>query len=171
MHQGRRRLSRYRFAHALFQQYLYNDLSPGECRLLHEEIAAVLEELRTALFLRKGDVRKARKHLDLARGLNPNLRGAKRLEPFLLFAEEEYGQARKRAQRWMEDYPDDRAVDAVLVRALLKLGWWDLAALRLAAWPRLHPEALTELLDLWEEVEEVRATSALAPEGLVLAGR
>jgi adenylate cyclase len=44
---GRRRLSRYRFAHALFQQYLYNDLSPGECRLLHEEIARVMEELYT----------------------------------------------------------------------------------------------------------------------------
>jgi tetratricopeptide (TPR) repeat protein len=42
---GRRRLSRYRFAHALFQQYLYNDLSPGECRLLHGEVASVLEEL------------------------------------------------------------------------------------------------------------------------------
>jgi tetratricopeptide (TPR) repeat protein len=42
---GRQRLSRYRFAHALFQQYLYHDLSPGECRLLHREVAGVLEEL------------------------------------------------------------------------------------------------------------------------------
>jgi class 3 adenylate cyclase/tetratricopeptide (TPR) repeat protein len=42
---GRQRLSRYRFAHALFQQYLYNDLSPGESRLLHKEVAAVLEKL------------------------------------------------------------------------------------------------------------------------------
>jgi predicted ATPase/class 3 adenylate cyclase len=42
---GRRRLSRYRFAHALFQQYLYNDLSAGERRLLHGEIAEVLEEI------------------------------------------------------------------------------------------------------------------------------
>ncbi len=41
----RQRLSRYRFAHALFQQYLYNDLGPGERRLLHREIALVLEEL------------------------------------------------------------------------------------------------------------------------------
>ncbi|RME42553.1 MAG: hypothetical protein D6791_17465 [Chloroflexi bacterium] len=38
-------LSRYRFAHALFQRYLYNDLSAGERRLLHGEIAEVLEEL------------------------------------------------------------------------------------------------------------------------------
>jgi len=39
------RLSRYRFAHALFQQYLYNDLSAGERRMLHRQIAVVLEEL------------------------------------------------------------------------------------------------------------------------------
>jgi ABC-type oligopeptide transport system substrate-binding subunit len=38
-------LSRYRFAHTLFQRYLYNDLSAGERRLLHGEIAEILEEL------------------------------------------------------------------------------------------------------------------------------
>jgi tetratricopeptide (TPR) repeat protein len=38
-------LQRYRFAHQVFQRYLYNDLSPGERRLLHREIAEVLEEL------------------------------------------------------------------------------------------------------------------------------
>ncbi|HSR33779.1 MAG TPA: AAA family ATPase, partial [Anaerolineae bacterium] len=38
-------LSRFQFAHALFQQYLYNDLGAGERRLLHGEIAKVLEEL------------------------------------------------------------------------------------------------------------------------------
>jgi len=38
-------LQRYRFTHQLFQRYLYNDLSPGERRLLHKEIADVLEEL------------------------------------------------------------------------------------------------------------------------------
>jgi ABC-type oligopeptide transport system substrate-binding subunit/DNA-binding SARP family transcriptional activator/predicted Ser/Thr protein kinase len=42
---GRQRLSRYRFGHVLFQQYLYNGLSLGERRLLHGEIAALLEEL------------------------------------------------------------------------------------------------------------------------------
>ena len=41
----RQRLSRYRFAHALFQQYLYNDLGDAERMLLHGEIAGVLEEL------------------------------------------------------------------------------------------------------------------------------
>jgi ABC-type oligopeptide transport system substrate-binding subunit len=42
---GDQRLSRYRFAHALFQRYLYNSLSEGETMLLHREIAEVLEEL------------------------------------------------------------------------------------------------------------------------------
>jgi ABC-type oligopeptide transport system substrate-binding subunit len=38
-------LSRYRFVHALFQHYLYSELSAGERRLLHKAIAEVLEEL------------------------------------------------------------------------------------------------------------------------------
>ena len=42
---GRQLLFRYQFTHALFQQYLYEGLSGGERRLLHGEIAAVLEEL------------------------------------------------------------------------------------------------------------------------------
>jgi ABC-type oligopeptide transport system substrate-binding subunit/DNA-binding SARP family transcriptional activator len=42
---GSNLLSRYKFAHVLFQQYLYNDLSVGERRLLHGEIADILEEL------------------------------------------------------------------------------------------------------------------------------
>ncbi len=42
---GGRFLSRYQFAHALFQQYLYNGLSVGERRLLHGEIAVALEGL------------------------------------------------------------------------------------------------------------------------------
>jgi oligopeptide transport system substrate-binding protein len=42
---GRHLLSRYRFSHTLFQQYLYNDLSQSERQLLHGDIAAILEEL------------------------------------------------------------------------------------------------------------------------------
>jgi ABC-type oligopeptide transport system substrate-binding subunit/DNA-binding SARP family transcriptional activator len=42
---GGHSLSRYRFAHALFQQYLYNGLSGGERRLIHRATAEVLEEL------------------------------------------------------------------------------------------------------------------------------
>jgi tetratricopeptide (TPR) repeat protein len=38
-------LSRFRFTHALFQEYLYQTLSPGERRLLHGEVAVALESL------------------------------------------------------------------------------------------------------------------------------
>jgi oligopeptide transport system substrate-binding protein len=38
-------LSRFRFTHTMFQQYLYNAFSPGERRLLHGAIATVLEDL------------------------------------------------------------------------------------------------------------------------------
>jgi DNA-binding SARP family transcriptional activator len=38
-------LSRYRFAHALFQTYVNGRLSPGERRLLHSEVGAALEAL------------------------------------------------------------------------------------------------------------------------------
>ena len=38
-------MTRYRFTHAPVQQYLYTDLSAGERRLLHAEIAPALEAL------------------------------------------------------------------------------------------------------------------------------
>lgn len=41
---GSKVLTRYRFSHHMFQRYLYNDLGVGERRLLHGEIAAVLED-------------------------------------------------------------------------------------------------------------------------------
>ena len=42
---GKRYISRYRFAHALYQEYVYTRLSPGEKRLLHNQIGAALERL------------------------------------------------------------------------------------------------------------------------------
>ncbi len=38
-------LARFAFAHTLFQQYLYHNLSAGERRLLHRQVAAALEAL------------------------------------------------------------------------------------------------------------------------------
>ena len=38
-------LSHFRFSHHLFQRYLYNDLSAGERRILHREVAQTLTEL------------------------------------------------------------------------------------------------------------------------------
>ncbi|MCP5009484.1 MAG: AAA family ATPase, partial [Aestuariibacter sp.] len=40
-----RRMSRYRFSHALFQDYLYKRLSNGERRLMHGDVATALEKL------------------------------------------------------------------------------------------------------------------------------
>ncbi len=42
---GTQTLSSYRFSHALFQQYLYSGLGAAERRLLHGEVAEVLEAL------------------------------------------------------------------------------------------------------------------------------
>jgi len=42
---GKQYLSQYRFSHVLFQQYLYDELSAGERRILHDEIAETLESL------------------------------------------------------------------------------------------------------------------------------
>lgn len=41
----REKLARYQFAHALFQQYLYEEVSGGERRVLHGEVARVLEQV------------------------------------------------------------------------------------------------------------------------------
>jgi ABC-type oligopeptide transport system substrate-binding subunit/transcriptional regulator with XRE-family HTH domain len=42
---GNQVISHYRFSHGLFQEYLYGELSPGERRLLHGEVAWALENL------------------------------------------------------------------------------------------------------------------------------
>ncbi|HEX9869732.1 MAG TPA: AAA family ATPase, partial [Candidatus Tectomicrobia bacterium] len=42
---GGRRLARYQFVHALFQQFLYQELGDAEKRLLHGEVAHALEHL------------------------------------------------------------------------------------------------------------------------------
>lgn len=42
---GKLRLWHYRFGHVLFQKYLYDELSRGERRLLHSDVARILEEL------------------------------------------------------------------------------------------------------------------------------
>lgn len=74
---GARILSRYRFGHHLFQRYLYNELSAGERRLLHREVADALETLYNGQldeitvqlaqhYLEAGDTAQALSHLVLA---------------------------------------------------------------------------------------------------------
>lgn len=45
IHTRQRTLSRYRFGHVLFQEYIYGRLSPGERRLMHGDVATALEKL------------------------------------------------------------------------------------------------------------------------------
>jgi tetratricopeptide (TPR) repeat protein len=45
VHASRGRVARYRFGHALFQDYVYKRISRGERRLLHREVGAALESL------------------------------------------------------------------------------------------------------------------------------
>jgi tetratricopeptide (TPR) repeat protein len=70
-------LSRYRFVHVLFQRYLYNELSPGERRLLHGDTGVILEMLysdqvgeiavQLAWHFQEGNIpEKARQYLQLA---------------------------------------------------------------------------------------------------------
>jgi adenylate cyclase len=42
---GGKRLWHYRFGHVLFQKYLYDELSKGQRRLLHSDVARILESL------------------------------------------------------------------------------------------------------------------------------
>jgi adenylate cyclase len=80
-------LSRFQFAHALFQAYVYNSLSTGERRLLHGEVGATLEglygdrsdEIAVSLahhFIEAGQADKAAEYLvragDQARGAYAN---------------------------------------------------------------------------------------------------
>lgn len=71
------RMSRYRFGHVLFQEYIYKRLSPGERRLLHGDVATALERLYEGQlddmavqlghhFHKAGDYRRALQHLSVA---------------------------------------------------------------------------------------------------------
>jgi subtilisin family serine protease len=120
---------------------------------------AVVDEFAAEILLRKGEIKDARRQLDQARDLDPGVPRARRLEAFILFGEEKVEETQKRAKSLIEDRTDDAQIDAVLVRSLIRLGWFDLASLRLASWPRLHPRALTELAQLREEAERERQKS------------
>ena len=120
---------------------------------------AVLEELAAEIAWRKGDPGGARKRLDASRLLNPDVPRAQRLEALLLAAEGKDDDLRGR-RRTGSRAPGRRArsTRSSSVRSLAQ-GWWDLAAVRLAAWPRLHPRADAELQSLWSDVAAAREKS------------
>ena len=93
-------LTRYRFSHQMFQRYLYNDLSVGERRLLHGEIAAVLEDLHKEEtrgiavqlahhYMEANDTKNAAKYLleaaELARERGANVETLKSIERILAY--------------------------------------------------------------------------------------
>jgi subtilisin family serine protease len=123
---------------------------------------ALLEELGAEIAWLRGDAAAARKRLDASRLLNPDVPRGERLEILLLGTEGKNADLRSKARDWLREHPDDREIDAVYVHAFARDGWWDLAALRLAAWPRRHPSATANLAVLWDEVNAARAKKPLA---------
>jgi tetratricopeptide (TPR) repeat protein len=96
-------LTRYRFAHQLYQHYLYSDLSAGERRLLHGDIAAALEDLHQGEtkgiavrlahhYLEAKDTSKAVKYLleaeELARERGANVEALKSIERIVAYGPE-----------------------------------------------------------------------------------
>lgn len=123
---------------------------------------AIVEELHAEIALLKGDAGAARSRLDAARQKDPEVAGWKRVEILLLAAEGKHDDCRKEAARWMRSHPDDARIDEALVVSMIRLGWTDLAGLRLAAWPSAHPHAVEPLLRLWREAEAARGKSGAA---------
>jgi ABC-type oligopeptide transport system substrate-binding subunit/DNA-binding SARP family transcriptional activator len=154
-HVGAVRLARYQFAHALFQQYLYNDLSEGERALLHGEVAEVLEALYERdtgpivaqlahHFARAGRADKAAEYLtqvgDRARLAYAHQAAidAYRLAVAFMKEQERYGQA---------------------ARTLFKLGLTCHHAYRFAE----ARQAYDEGFDLWQQAARTAPAAALSP--------
>ncbi|RME71589.1 MAG: hypothetical protein D6784_14935, partial [Chloroflexi bacterium] len=114
---GENRLSRFQFRHALFQQYLYHQLSPGERRLLHRDIAAVLEELHAG---HTGEISVALAHHYTEAGQGkqaiPHLLRAGD-QARLAYAYEAAIEHYRQAVIFLKEQDDDRAADT-----LMKLG-------------------------------------------------
>jgi ABC-type oligopeptide transport system substrate-binding subunit len=111
-------LSRYRFAHALFQRYLYNDLNEVERCMLHGEIGVILEELYgdnlddMALqlgthFAASGDVEKAKSYL-IAAGDRAHL----------IYAFDEAAAAYEKVLELLRDEEDDQRTTALIFMRL-----------------------------------------------------
>jgi ABC-type oligopeptide transport system substrate-binding subunit/predicted ATPase len=137
-------LSRYRFSHTVFQQYLYNTFSPGERRLLHGEIAAALENL----YEEEGDqvtVQLARHYAEagqVEQAVEYLLRAGDRARD--LYAFHEAINFYKRALAFLKEEGDyERAA-----RTLMKLG----LTYHLAFQFKHAREAYRDAFDLWQQV-------------------
>jgi ABC-type oligopeptide transport system substrate-binding subunit/DNA-binding SARP family transcriptional activator len=159
---GSQRLSRYQFTHALFQQYLYQQLSAGERRLWHRELAAALVELyaedREAItvqlahhYTEAGQTGQAIDYLlaagDRARDLYAHQEAADFYRRALVFLKEQGVAGRERA-----------------ARTLMKLG----LTYHLAFDFKQARQAYDEGFALWQWTGGSRPTSPPAPHALRL---
>ena len=147
---GRHHLSRYQFAHTLIQRYLYNELSPGERRLLHREIATVLEELYEG--------RESEIAVQLARHYTEAGEAGKAIENLLkagdnaraLYAHREAIDYYERALDFLREQKEyDRAA-----RTLMKLGLTHHLAYNFEDARQAYEEGFALLLRAGEEIDE-----------------
>lgn len=156
-----RMLTRFQFAHALFQQYLYNQLSISERQLLHGEIAEALAELY------KGRIEEVT--VQLAHHFAEAGNGERAVEYLLkagdqargLYAHQEAIAAYQRALSFLKEMGEyERAA-----RTLMKLG----LTYHLAFDFRQADQAYKEGFALWQRAGETRLASQLsAPHALRL---
>jgi len=150
-----RMLTRFQFAHTLFQQYLYNQLSISERQLLHGEIAEALAELY------KGRIEEVT--VQLAHHFAEAGNGERAVEYLLkagdqargLYAHQEAIAAYQRALSFLKEMGEyERAA-----RTLMKLG----LAYHLAFDFRQARQAYEEGFNLWQRASEARPAHPLQP--------
>ncbi|UCC65447.1 MAG: AAA family ATPase, partial [Anaerolineae bacterium] len=154
---SRQRLSRYRFAHSLFQSYLYNGLSAGERALLHGEIAQVLE----ALYARAGrtdDILPQLAHHYAEAGVAEKaidylLRAGD--QAYLAYAHAEAVDHYQRALVFLEDGAEYHRA----ARTLMKLGLTHHSAYHF----RRARQAYAEGFALWQQATEAGQAEPLRP--------
>jgi ABC-type oligopeptide transport system substrate-binding subunit len=149
---GQRILSRYRFAHALFQRYLYNELGEDERRRLHRETGLILEELHAGQA--EGIARQLARHFEAAAM-------ADKADEYLqmagdqartLYAHAEAIDFYHRALALLEGRQDHQGA----ARTLMKLGQTHHAAFQFRQARQVYDQAFA----LWSQVREAQEAAA-----------
>jgi ABC-type oligopeptide transport system substrate-binding subunit/DNA-binding SARP family transcriptional activator len=156
-------LTRCQFTHALFQQYLYNELGAGERRLLHSEIAGALAEVYQE---RIDEVTAQLAHHyaeagDTAKAIEYLLQAGDRAR--MLYADQEAIAAYQRALDFLKEQGNyERAA-----RTLMKLGQTYHLAFD---FPRAQA-AYEESFELWQRATQLQPESLpSAPHALRISG-
>ncbi|MEW5958015.1 MAG: ABC transporter substrate-binding protein, partial [Chloroflexota bacterium] len=159
---GNRQLSQFQFRHVLFQQYLYDQLSRGERRLLHGEMATLLEELYQG-HIDEIAVQLARHYVEAGQG--------EKAIPYLLqagdqarlaYAHEAAIQHYRQAVIFLKEQGDAERTAATLMKLGLtchnafefeqsRLAYEEAFALRQVAQPVAQPSTLHPFRVLWPD--------------------